>query len=167
MSMTRQQRTALMSSATPEWYTPSWLHERISAFLGAEMYDPCAQPSEQVIGLAGRENGLSVAWRGRVFCNPPYGRGIGAWIRKALTEPLDEVILLVPARTDTAWFQPLFDHTILFIRGRLYFSEGGRATFPSALVYIGPRRDAFTSAFCDLGRIAHCNPVQIHDLWTA
>lgn len=166
MSMTAKQRRALMSSATPEWYTPDSLHTRIVAFLGGDVYDPCAKPAHAPIGLAGRENGLAATWRGHVFLNPPYGRGIGAWIRKAITEPLDEAILLIPARTDTRWFQPLFDHTILFIRGRLHFSEGGPATFPSVLVYIGPRREAFASAFADLGRVTTCQPVvRLATLW--
>ena len=167
MVMTQPQRRALMSSASPEWYTPQWLHARALEFLGGEVYDPCAKPAETApVGLAERANGLTTTWRGRVFCNPPYGRGIGAWVRKALTEPLDEAILLTPARTDAKWFQPLFDHTILFVRGRLHFSEGGRATFPSALVYIGPRREAFAVAFADLGRVTTCEPApSLHGLW--
>ena len=171
--MNRTQRAALMSSASPEWYTPGWLHARALAFLGGEVYDPCAppaDPSDAIIGLAGRTNGLAATWHGRVFLNPPYGRSISQWTRKALTEPIDEAVLLVPARTDTTWFQPLFDHTILFIRGRLYFAqqgrEGGRATFPSALVYIGSRGETFAAAFADLGRIARCAPASRQpDLW--
>ena len=153
MSMSAATRATLMSSASVEWYTPEWLHSRALAFLGGEVYDPCAKPAQASVGLAGRANGLAVPWRGRVFLNPPYGRAIGAWVRKAVTEPVDELILLVPVRTDARWFQPLFDHTILFIRGRLHFSEGGPATFGSALVYLGPRREAFISAFADLGRV--------------
>jgi site-specific DNA-methyltransferase (adenine-specific) len=89
-----------------------------------------------------------------VYVNPPYGRVIGRWIVKAMTEPVDELILLVPARTDTAWFQPLYDHAICFIRGRLRFS-GARenAPFPCALVYRGPRPDAFAQAFSHRGVI--------------
>ena len=160
MAATHKRLAALMSSASVEWYTPSALYQRISAFLGPEMFDPCACPATDApVGLAGRENGLAVPWRGRVFINPPYGRSIGAWIRKALTEPYDEAILLVPARTDTRWFNPLFAHTILFIRGRLYFSEGGPATFPSALVYIGPRARAFAETFGDLGSVMQAMPL--------
>ena len=162
---TSRQRAALMSSASVEWYTPEWLHQRALAFLGGEVYDPCAKPAQTSVGLAGRANGLATTWRGRVFLNPPYGRGIGVWVRKALTEPLDEAILLVPARTDTAWFQPLFNHSILFICGRLHFSEGGPATFPSALVYIGRRREAFASAFADLGRVTTFQVTSACGLW--
>ena len=171
MVMTQPQRRALMSSTSPEWYTPVELYARLSAFLGAGMYDPCARPASRPTGLAERENGLAVPWQGRVFCNPPYGRAIGAWIRKALSEPVDELILLVPARTDTAWFAPLFAHTVLFIRGRLHFHkpEGGRApaTFPSALIYIGPRPDAFAEAFGDLGPVMWTQQPrrQAHGLW--
>ncbi|HET9111669.1 MAG TPA: hypothetical protein VFN78_12650 [Ktedonobacterales bacterium] len=102
-----------------------------------------------------------------MFCNPPNGRSIGAWTRKALTEPVTEILLLVPARTEAAWFQPLFDQSVLFIRGRLRFSGSvSNAPFPSALVYRGPRPDAFAEAFGDLGRIARCAPArQPGTLW--
>ena len=39
--------------------------------------------------------------------NPPYGTGIGAWVRKAYESALlgATVVCLVPARTDTRWWQ--------------------------------------------------------------
>ena len=140
---------ALMTSTHSEWYTPPWLLERVAAFLGTDYLDPC--PASQGKPAS---DGLMGLWQGRVYCNPPYGRSIGMWTRKALTDPIEEAILLVPARTDTRWFQPLLSHTVCFVRGRLHFSGSDTgAPFPSALVYIGPRPDVFTRAFADLGPI--------------
>lgn len=42
-----------------------------------------------------------------MFCNPPYGRTIGEWVKKSYEEskqPGTIVVMLIPARTDTKWF---------------------------------------------------------------
>ncbi len=71
-----------------------------------------------------------------------------------MTEPVDELLLLVPARTDAAWFQSLFEHPICFIRGRLKFSgHCYNAPFPSALVYRGPRAQEFQRLFAARGTV--------------
>lgn len=67
-----------------------------------------------------------------VFCNPPYGRNIGDWIRKASQEaskPDTLVVLLVPARTDTRWFQNHILHRaeVRFLPGRLKYEVNGQA----------------------------------------
>ena len=71
--------------------------------------------------------------------NPPYGRQIINWIKKAYEESrekyCDVVVCLLPARTDTKWFHEYcLKGEIRFIRGRLYFSNAGRAPFPSMIV---------------------------------
>ena len=80
---------------------------------------------------------------GAVFCNPPYGREIGKWVRKAYEEAKSgtTVVLLIPARTDTAYFHEYIygKAEIRFIRGRLHFTDEdgnayGAAPFPSMVV---------------------------------
>lgn len=42
-----------------------------------------------------------------MFCNPPYGREIYAWVKKCYEEskkPGTTVVMLIPARTDTRYF---------------------------------------------------------------
>lgn len=81
----------------------------------------------------------------RVFCNPPYGRTIGEWVRKASEEskkPGTIVVMLLPARTDTRWFHDYIYHQadIDFLKGRLKF--GGAKTsapFPSMVVTFNPQ----------------------------
>lgn len=85
-------------------------------------------------------------WWGKVWMNPPYGRTIGQWMKKAYesatTSPVDGlpdadlVVCLVPARTDTAWWHDYaMKGEIRFIRGRLKFGDAKHnAPFPSALV---------------------------------
>lgn len=141
---------ALTTSTSDRRFTPLDLLADIETFLGPGYLDPCPAvvAGEQIT------SGLWLPWRGRVYVNPPYGRAIGAWIVKAMTEPVDEMLLLVPARTDAAWFQSLYDCPICFLRGRLKFS-GARfnAPFPSALVYRGQRVSEFCRAFRARGPI--------------
>lgn len=76
----------------------------------------------------------------RVFCNPPYGRTIGEWVKKSYEESKQLgtiVVMLIPARTDTKWFHEYIygKAEIRFIRDRLKF--GGcknAAPFPSMVV---------------------------------
>jgi len=81
-------------------------------------------------------------WTGRVWLNPPYGRTIGKWIKKAYDEVQsgnsEIAVLLVPARTDTKWWHEYcMRGEIRFIQGRLRFKgygPNGCAPFPSAIV---------------------------------
>lgn len=91
---------------------------------------------------------------GAIFCNPPYSRrtkdkpGQEDWIKKAAEEgskPGAVVVMLLPARTDTAAFHGYIYHRaeIRFIKGRLRFHINGKpgaaAPFPSMIViFRGP-----------------------------
>lgn len=76
----------------------------------------------------------------KVFCNPPYGRGLGLWVEKCYTEsqkPDTLCVMLIPSRTDTQWFHKYIYHKseIRFIKGRLKFGDGKTpAPFPSMIV---------------------------------
>lgn len=78
------------------------------------------------------EDGLSLAWSGSVFMNPPYGRSISKWVQKAYEESrsnAEVVVCLVPSRTDTAWWHKYcINAAVRFVRGRLRFIN---RTFPS------------------------------------
>jgi len=52
------------------------------------------------------EDCLKQEWKGICWMNPPYGREIGKWMKKAYESALAgaTVVCLVPARTDTAWW---------------------------------------------------------------
>lgn len=80
----------------------------------------------------------------RVFCNPPYGRGVTEkWVQKSYAEsrkPNTLVVCLLPARTDTRWFHDfvLNKAEVRFVRGRLKFGAGkDAAPFPSIVVIYG------------------------------
>jgi site-specific DNA-methyltransferase (adenine-specific) len=87
------------------------------------------------------ENGLEKSWKGeRVFLNPPYGRELPKWVKKAADEAKDKstiIVMLIPARTDTQWFHDYIykKAEIRFIKGRLKFGDGKKdAPFPSMVV---------------------------------
>lgn len=119
------------SSQTVEWATPVAVYEKLNAEFNFN-FDPCP--------LGGNENGLSplfCSWTGkRVFCNPPYGSGMGEWLKRGLDA--DVAVYLIPARTDTKWFHEIClpnAKEIRFIKGRLKFGNAtNSAPFPSMLV---------------------------------
>ena len=128
------------SSKTPEWATPQELFDRLNDKYKFTL-DPCATAENAKCDRFFTEyiNGLNVSWSGdRVFMNPPYGRQITHWVKKAYEESLKGtlVVCLLPSRTDTKWFHEYcMKGEIEFLKGRLYFNDGkGRAPFPSMIV---------------------------------
>lgn len=132
------------SSASDDWPTPQDFFDKVNSELGPLDLDVCASPENAKCAryFTKVDDGLAHPWRGKVWMNPPYGRGIGAWMRKAYESAQDGalVVCLVPARTDTAWWHDYAAKgNVRFIRGRLKF--GGHvnsAPFPSALVVFQP-----------------------------
>lgn len=125
-----------------EWYTPDALYYAIRRRYGPFTLDPCCTPETARAPkfYTVKEDGLAQPWSGRVFCNPPYGREIAKWIRKAVEEQARGVttVMLLPASTDTAWFHDYcLGRPIEFLRGRVCFSGSGRAPFASMIVVFG------------------------------
>ncbi|MBQ1449598.1 MAG: adenine methyltransferase [Eggerthellaceae bacterium] len=141
--------SGMKTSATPEWATPRDLFDE----LDAEFHFDLDVASTDANALCANhytksDDGLSKEWTGRVWCNPPYGREISKWMRKAAESNWGGVtVCLVPARTDTAWWHDwIVGHAseVRFIRGRLKFggAESG-APFPSAIVIYDKRPNKY------------------------
>lgn len=149
--------------ASNEWYTPPEVYQAVLAFFGRIDLDPCANPEKTIPAERHLiDNGLGETWHGKVFLNPPYWP-IEPWIDRALSDPLDEIILLLPSRTDTRWCQKVLRScAICFIRDRLSFIRPGqtrdRAMFPSLFAYRGPRPEAFKAAFEQWGHVVLGEP---------
>jgi phage N-6-adenine-methyltransferase len=128
------------SSASENWATPQDFFDRCAAEFGPFDLDACASPDNAKCAryFTIADNGLAQEWRGRVWMNPPYGRMIALWMRKAWESAQAGaiVVCLVPARTDTAWWHDYAAKgTVRFIRGRLKFAGHHKdAPFPSAIV---------------------------------
>lgn len=127
------------SSATDDWATPQDLFDELNAVHNFTL-DVCASPSNAKCSAyyTKAANALEQEWFGTCWMNPPYGREIGKWMKKAY-ESGTKVVCLVPARTDTAWWHNYaMKGEITFLRGRLKFGGHKNPTpFPSAIVVFG------------------------------
>jgi hypothetical protein len=74
------------SSRSVEWPTDPKVFAELDAQYGPFTLDPCATPENAKCPayFTQEQDGLAQRWTGRVYMNPPYGRTIGAWMRKAL-----------------------------------------------------------------------------------
>lgn len=121
--------------------TPKYLFDKISSIFNFSL-DVCALPENAKCEnyYTPKDDGLSKPWRGGVWCNPPYGREISSWVKKAYEESQKEynsfVLMLLPARTDTKWWWEYVQGkaTLFFIKGRVKFGDHNvGAPFPSVL----------------------------------
>lgn len=102
--------------------TPKWIIDRLGPF----DLDPCAATvrpwdcAARNIVEAG--DGLAQPWHGMVWLNPPFDRyRVAKWIGKLAEH--GNGICLVHARTEAAWFEPIWQKAdlILFLADRLKF----------------------------------------------
>jgi site-specific DNA-methyltransferase (adenine-specific) len=138
----RKRQPVLFSSRSCEWATPVDLFAELDAEHGPFTLDVSATPANAKCPrfYTRAEDGLRQPWTGKVWCNPPYGRELGRWVKKALESVRSGsalvVVCLLPARVDTRWWHEVAALAeVRFLRGRLRF--GGAASgapFPSAVV---------------------------------
>lgn len=127
------------SSRAKDWSTPADLFEELNNIFHFDL-DACADALSAKCSryFTKEQNALNQRWEGTVFMNPPYGREIAAFMRKAYEESLQgaTVVCLVPSRTDTDWWHRYAKRgQIIYLRGRLRFGNAdSSAPFPSAVV---------------------------------
>jgi hypothetical protein len=98
----------------------------------SQMFDPCP--------VNPNFDGLKVEWNGLNYVNPPYTL-LADFVDKAILEAVrgNRTIMLLPAKTDQAWFHKLLEnkYEIIWIRKRLKFKNNKHhATQPHFLVCI-------------------------------
>lgn len=123
--------------------------------LGRIALDPCSNATSIVRARQAwtvADDGLARAWMvdGLVYVNPPYGDELPIWIRKCSEEAARgaEIVMLVPARSDTQWFGFAAEVAdVALWKGRIKYG-GNRhpAPFPICLIYFGPRPALFAKA---------------------
>ncbi|MFU0834046.1 MAG: phage N-6-adenine-methyltransferase [Lactiplantibacillus plantarum] len=146
---------ALFTSNKEDWETPQDFYDRLNAKYHFE-WDLAASDDNAKCScyFTRDDNSLEQDWEGlsgNLFLNPPYGRELKLWVKKAATTGLKDkqnLVMLIPSRTDTSyWHDYIFNHAeIKFLRGRLKFEvdgvSGDSAPFPSAVViYTGDGND--------------------------
>ena len=135
-------------NTTVEWLTPPELVIKLGEF----DLDPCSPINAPFLHAKKNytisDDGLSKDWFGRVYLNPPYGRGMELWLEKLKFH--GNGIALIFARTETKCF---FEHiwndadAILFVKGRIRFYhisgvQAGTPGAPSVFIAYG-RENAF------------------------
>lgn len=160
-----------ISSKNNEWYTPEKYILAAREVMGAIDLDPAScELANQVVKAAKyydtQMNGLDYPWHGRVWLNPPYGRGEEGsnqdiWSARLIDQyergNTTAAILLVNAAVDTRWFQRLFHYPVCFPAQRINFltpepSVSG-STHGSALVYFGRDKSRFFEVFGRFGTV--------------
>jgi len=148
--MDKQTQETMFSSKSSDWETPQDFYEKLNEEFGPFTLDPCA--SEETAKCENyftmQNDGLFRSWaKQTVFMNPPYGRQISNWIRKAYQEaqnPGTKVVCLIPARTDTKYWHDycMRAKEIHFVKGRLKFGNSeNSAPFPSAVIIFESDRE--------------------------
>lgn len=133
----------MFSSKTDLWSTPQDFFDKLNKEFNFNL-DPCSthENAKCEKHYTIEDDGLKQNWEGNsVFCNPPYGKDISSWVEKCSEESKKEntnVVMLIPARTDTRYFHNhIYKKTkeIRFIKGRLKFGDSkNSAPFPSMVV---------------------------------
>jgi|TARA_R100000664_G_C2686118_1_gene92085 phage N-6-adenine-methyltransferase len=139
-------------TGSEDWATPKDLFKAVNAEFRFDL-DAAASAHNACVTnyIAKEEDALSVDWSQRgsaVWLNPPYGRSVKDWMRKAYEESLKgiTVVVLVFARTDTAWWHEYGTKAAeaRFIKGRLHFTRAdghtGASTAPSVLLVFDEKR---------------------------
>ena len=137
----------MYSSKADLWRTPQDFYDELNREFKFVL-DACALPCNAKCKsfFTPAQDGLRQDWASSTWCNPPYGRAIGKWVRKASLEAERDttVVCLLPARTDTRWFHDyvLGRAEIRFVRGRLKFGGSkNSAPFPSMVAVFRPRNN--------------------------
>lgn len=147
---------SLNLSQNPEWPTPQHVFDALDREFHFTL-DVCANESNHKCEryFDERTDGLKQDWTGEVcFMNPPYGKTISKWVRKASESAPPGggtiVVGLLPNRTDTKWFLDVMKASeIRIVHGRLAFGDGScSAPFGSIIAVWGtphtPKIDCIT-----------------------
>jgi site-specific DNA-methyltransferase (adenine-specific) len=150
MAMARARNASRYYGNGRDWVTPPALFLALDAEFRFTL-DPCARPETAKCSryFTEEQDGLAQSWAGeRVYMNPPYGREIPAWTRKARLEAAAGafVVGLLPASTDLAWWHEdvvSAGAEVRYLRGRVRFltvdgSQWANAMFSSVVVIWRP-----------------------------
>lgn len=144
----RMLNQGVYSSNLQDWETPPEFVQLVEQKFGVTFdLDACCYPETAKAPnfFTEEDDGLVQDWHGTVWMNPPYGRALPTWTKKAKEEARKHgstVFCLVPGRTDTNWFQDAAqDGRLVLMKGRLSFLQGGKTqgspAFPSVLIIFG------------------------------
>lgn len=92
---TKSGNNPFFTSSTDEYATPQWLFDQLDAEFHFTL-DPCSTDENAKCKkhYTREQDGLKQDWSGEtVWCNPPYGKEIGAWIKRCYEHNLHGGVL--------------------------------------------------------------------------
>ena len=95
-------------SGNVHWNTPTKYANVVQQFFKIIGLDPCYNDTSIIESTykyqLPKQDGLILPWKKRTYVNPPYGRGIKSWFKKAYEEYLlgNEILMLVPVSPNTS-----------------------------------------------------------------
>lgn len=135
-----QLNRGMFTSAREDWETPDELYDKYNRRYHFTV-DVCADEKNHKCAryFTKDQDGLKQNWDGeRCWCNPPYGKAVAEFVKKAV-ESKALTVMLIPARTDTMWFHTYIymRYPVEFIKGRITFKGAKHnAPFPSMIVIV-------------------------------
>jgi phage N-6-adenine-methyltransferase len=130
-----------------EWETPLEVFEPLNVEFNFTMDVAASEENKKCDAfLSQADNGLLSSWSGVCWCNPPYGRDLSKWVKKAVSETWNGIttVMLIPVRSNTIWWHDLcipFGE-IRFIKGRPKFGGADQGLpWPLAIIVFRGKPD--------------------------
>ena len=151
-----------ISPPSIEWYTPPEIIETVRSVLGHIELDPASNDIAQdwikaQTYFTKHGDGLSKNWRGRTYCNPPYGRMARLFLLKGLDHYRDGDIpaaIFLVNRTGAEWYLDARKEfaAICEVRKRIEFVDTSlvvqsRPRYYSDILYLGSDVERFKNEF--------------------
>lgn len=156
------------NSGNNEWYTPPHIIEAARKVMGGIIsLDPASSDkANETVGAPTHytveDDGLSREWRGRVWLNPPYQRGlVDKFVTHLMSSPhVTQAVVLVNNGTETDWAQRLLAAAtaVCFPKGRIrYVAEDGETKMTplqgQMIVGLGVDAVKFRAVFETIGAV--------------
>jgi ParB family chromosome partitioning protein len=150
-----------------EWYTPKKYVDLARSVMGGIDLDPASSRFAQRVVKAkkfhtAKDDGLTKAWSGRVFLNPPFKQPLGKQFTAKLcaevrAKKVSQAVLLTNDQTDTDWWQEVASlaSAVCFLDGRIgFYNEAGETSSPTngqTFAYFGKDLAKFAKIFSTIG----------------
>ncbi len=128
------------SSKRHDWQTPQELFESLDQVFRFQLDAAASSENKKCLRYFSTRplsNAFDHSWNvgGWVWVNPPYGKQVGRWFDKAISESDKgaRIVMMCMACTETKWFQSAWNHCaeIWLLTPRVKFVQPGEKTGPA------------------------------------
>ena len=131
--------TFALPPGSSNYQTPADFRAALDAIYSFDNWDPCPINSDGMRSFDGL--GRTPKWVKGYFYNPPYNNVV-PWLKNSIRDWESGILscALIKADTSTSWMHDLvFPYArVIWVRGRLHFSNKGPAPFNSAAAVYEP-----------------------------